>query len=980
MAITANLASGILSIVGDTSDNPITVSRDAAGTILVDNGAIPITGGPATVGNTLQIQASGLAGIDTISLDQTNGTLPATTFIGGTGNDVLIGGSSNDTFIWNPGDGSDTIEGQGGSDTLIFNGANVNEHVDISANGSRVHFARDVANITMDLDGVETIAFNALGGADTITVNDLAGTDVTKVAVNLAAAGGGGDGAADTVIVNGGAGNDQISFSQNGSQLVVGGLAAQTTIDGAEAANDVVQINGLGGTDTVSFNGGAADETFTISANGSFVRVSRIDSSPYNVDVAAENVVVNGGDGNDTITAGNGLNPLASLTIDGGAGNDVITGGDGADTLIGGTGNDIVIGGRGNDVALLGEGDDTFIWNPGDGSDTVEGQGGSDTLIFNGANVNERIDISANGSRARFARDVANITMDLNGIETIAFKALGGADTVTVNDLAGTDVTKVAVDLQASGGGGDGAADTVIVNGGAGSDQILVGQSGAEILVNGLQARVLITGAEAANDALTVNGLDGADVINAGNLIANQIKLTIDGGAGNDIISGSAGNDTLLGGAGDDTLSGGGGADVLTGGAGNDTFVFGPGSGTDVVTDFVAGPGVVDRVNLAAFHGIRSLSDALSFATQVGADTVFNFGTDTLTLQNVAKTSLVADDFAFAQHVNDFNGDANADILWRGNNGSLIGWGMNGNVIASSSFLTSNGTVVAPDATFSVVGLSDFNGDGNADVLWRSTSGALVDWTMNGSVIAASANITSNGAPVQPDASFSVAGIGDFDGDGKSDILWRSTSGTLVDWTMNGSVINSSANITSNGATVRPDASFSVAGIGDFDGDGKRDILWRSTSGEVIDWTMNGSDIASSADTTFNGAGVRPDATFSIAGVGDFNGDGKSDILWRSTGGSLVEWLMNGNTIVSSASITSGGVAVTPNATFHVVEIGDFNGDGNSDILWRNDNGALAEWLMNGTAISQSLTPTSNGAPVSPDATFATQAKPTNFG
>ena len=980
MAVTASFASGILSIVGDTLDNPIIVSCDAAGNILLDNGAIAITGGPATVGNTLQIQASGLAGADTISLDQTNGTLPATTFIGGAGNDTMIGGSGNDTFVWNPGDGSDTIEGQGGSDTLIFNGANVNENVNISANGSRARFSRDVASVTMDLNGVETIAFNAFGGTDSVTVNDLAGTNVNRVAVDLQAVGGGGDGAADTVIVNGGAGNDQISFSQNGSQLVVGGLAAQTTIDGFEAANDIVQINGSGGSDTVSFNGGDADETYTIAANGNFVRVSRTDSSPFNVDVTAESVVVNGGAGNDTITAGNGIAPLTSLTIDGGAGNDVIIGGDGADTLIGGTGNDTVTGGRGNDVALLGDGDDTFIWNPGDGSDTVEGQGGSDTLIFNGANVNENVDISANGSRVRFSRDVANITMDLNGVETIAFKALGGADSVTVNDLAGTDVTRVAVDLRATGGGGDGAPDNVVVNGGSGSDRIQLTQSGADILVNGLHAQVFVTGAEPASDVLTIHGLDGQDVIDASNLVANQIRLTLDGGAGNDIIFGSSGNDTLLGGAGDDTLSGGSGADVLTGGAGNDTFVYGPGSGADVITDFAAGPGIGDRIDLAAFHGIRNLSDALSFATQVGADTVFNFGGNTLTLQNVTKTSLVADDFSFAQHVNDFNGDANADILWRGSDGSLANWLMNSDVISSGNFVTSNGVVVAPDASFSVAGLSDFNGDGNADVLWRSTSGVLADWTMDGSVITSSAELTFNGAVVRPDASFSVAGVADFNGDGKSDILWRCTSGALIDWTMNGPAITSSANVTSNGAAVQPDASFSVAGIGDFDGDGKRDILWRSTSGVLADWTMDGPVITSSAELTSNGAAVRPDASFSIAGVGDFNGDGKSDILWRSTSGALIDWTMNGSVIASSGELTSNGTVVRPDASWHVVEIGDFDGNGNSDILWRNDNGSLSEWLMNGTAITQTLTPTSNGTPVTPDATFTTQAKPTNFG
>ena len=89
---------------------------------------------------------------------------------------------------------------------------------------------------------------------------------------------------------------------------------------------------------------------------------------------------------------------------------------------------------------------------------------------------------------------------------------------------------------------------------------------------------------------------------------------------------------------------------------------------------------------------------------------------------------------------------------------------------------------------------------------------------------------------------------------------------------------------------------------------------------------------------------------------------------------------MSGTTIVGSADVTANGSAIRPDATWHIVEVGDFNGDGQSDILWHNDNGALSEWLMNGTTIGQSLTPTSNGAVVSPDATWSTQAKPTVFG
>src|SRR6185503_13446359 len=126
----------------------------------------------------------------------------------------------------------------------------------------------------------------------------------------------------------------------------------------------------------------------------------------------SENLLVNAAGGNDTFTAGNGLATLISLAVDGGAGNDVITGGDGNDRLTGGDGDDVINGGRGNDVALLGAGDDTFVWNPGDGSDVVEGQAGVDAMAFNGANIAEKVEMSANGSRLRFTRDVAGITMD----------------------------------------------------------------------------------------------------------------------------------------------------------------------------------------------------------------------------------------------------------------------------------------------------------------------------------------------------------------------------------------------------------------------------------------------------------------------------------------------------------------------------------------------------------------------------------------
>jgi Ca2+-binding RTX toxin-like protein len=108
----------------------------------------------------------------------------------------------------------------------------------------------------------------------------------------------------------------------------------------------------------------------------------------------------------------------------------------------------------------MGAGDDTFVWNPGDDNDTVEGQAGFDTMLFNGANVAENIDISANGGRVRFFRNVANVTMDLERRRGIDFNALGGADTVVVNDLTGTDVTEVNLNLAASAAAATAQPDT----------------------------------------------------------------------------------------------------------------------------------------------------------------------------------------------------------------------------------------------------------------------------------------------------------------------------------------------------------------------------------------------------------------------------------------------------------------------------------------------------------------------------------------
>ena len=242
--------------------------------------------------------------------------------------------------------------------------------------------------------------------------------------------------------------------------MVVDGPSGHVAVAGNEAALDNVTVAALGGADTINtgvaftgpipvtvdggegsdtttYSGTNADDAIGIARNGTAaVAVFTPTAQPVN-NTGVEDLVVNGLGGADTITGQNGIGTLTHLTVDGGSGDDTIAGGDGADTLLGGTGDDLVDGNIGADTAQLGSGNDTFQWDPGDGSDTVDGQAGQDALAFNGSNAAENIDVAANGSRVRLTRNVAGITMDLDAIESTTIRALGSADNITVNDLAG---------------------------------------------------------------------------------------------------------------------------------------------------------------------------------------------------------------------------------------------------------------------------------------------------------------------------------------------------------------------------------------------------------------------------------------------------------------------------------------------------------------------------------------------------------------
>ena len=286
MAIKASFSQGahLLTELGDSADNTITTSRDAAGQILVNGGAVPIQGGPATVANTALIQVFGQGGNDTITLDESNGALPAAQLFGGAGNDTLTGGSGgdllfgqsgndtllgkggndllfggagndvlnggdgddqmfgeagNDRMIWNPGDDNDLMEGGDGTDTAEVNGGNGAETFTITANGTRVRFDRVTpAPFFLDIGTTENLVLNANGGDDVIT----AGNGLANL-IHLTIDGGAGN---DTI--TGGDGNDTL-LGGDGNDLITGGRGNDMALLGA--GDDTFVWNPGDGSDVV---------------------------------------------------------------------------------------------------------------------------------------------------------------------------------------------------------------------------------------------------------------------------------------------------------------------------------------------------------------------------------------------------------------------------------------------------------------------------------------------------------------------------------------------------------------------------------------------------------------------------------------------------------------------------------------------------------------------------------------------------------
>ena len=425
-----------------------------------------------------------------------------------------------------------------------------------------------------------------------------------------------------------------------------------------------------------------------------------------------------------------------------------------------------------------------------------------------------------------------------------------------------------------------------------------------------------------------------------GTIIENAI-----GGSGNDTLignsvanklSGGIGTDSLQGGAGDDFLTGGSGTDTLTGGTGNDTFTdTKAGLNGDTISDFATGDKIVlTDASLSGFTFSLSGSTltysggSLKFGSALGGSLVATAAAGGGVQLAFASNQIIKHDPA-----NDFNGDGHSDILWRSDTGIVTDW-----LGTTSGSFTNNYAASATNMSLGwhVVGTGDFNGDNKDDILWRNDSGTIRDWlgTATGGF---TDNALNTGAGVS--TSWTVAGTGDFNGDGKDDILWRNAdTGAVSNW-----LGSATGGFTDNYNNARSSAplSWQIAAIGDFNGDGKGDILWRNTStGVVTDWL--GTATGGFTDN-YNAARASVPLSWQIVGSGDFNGDGKDDILWRNTGtGVITDWLGTASGGFSD-NFNNSHAGVPTNWT--IAGTGDFNGDGKDDILWRNEAGTTTNWL-----------------------------------
>lgn len=319
-------------------------------------------------------------------------------------------------------------------------------------------------------------------------------------------------------------------------------------------------------------------------------------------------------------------------------------------------------------------------------------------------------------------------------------------------------------------------------------------------------------------------------------------------------------------------------------------------------------------------EGVASVNSSARATATPGPLATPNPGTGGYTqnvIDGVCSDDVTADPMA-ARYITSGNGSlvgftntaTKQTALWKVSGGNVI-HGIVCSITGSQSY----------DKTWSLAGIGDFNGDGNPDVLWRNSENSQVAvWLMNGANRTSTAILTVSGSttPMTMTADWKVEGIGLFDGTGRQGIVWRSSTGSIVVWSMNG--LNSpTATVLGNVST-----SYSIAGLGDFDGNYRSDILFRNGGSHFVWFTDR--DALTKQERVF--ADALP-AGVSTKVIGDFNGDAKSDLLLVNANGSMtVRYISYLGQITSPLEISA------PASGWILQFAQDVTTDGVADWIW----------------------------------------------
>ncbi|MHB1586281.1 MAG: lipase family protein [Acidiferrobacteraceae bacterium] len=670
---------GALTVNFDTAGafaNPVTQSviQGSVGTIQINGAPFTFTSYYGDGGNDL-IQTAG----GNNYVDASNSVTDR--IVGGPGNDTLIGGSGNDLI--SGGGGQDYVFAGNGNNRVYGNSpvslasalaaasssaptgkqgdvlsAGTGNNTLVGGNGNDLLFAGSGNDVIVLGPGSDTV----WGGASaylTPTLGTPSYGHLSWTAGPVVRQGGANWGFLDTIVgfgygpVNGRVGNDTV-FGGAGNDVFM--LSTGNNYVDAGSGNDFVSAP-LVGTGNNTIFGGTGNDVINGGAGNDYINA---ESGSDWVDGGGGNNTLIGGSGNDTLYAGLDNNLVSSGTwansetgnnyLWGGSGNDQLYGAGGNDTLIGGSGNDSLYAGVGNEYLSGGSGNDLLVGGSGSGNDTlIAGGAGNDTLA---AGIGTGTDVLTGGS----------------GADTI-YGSAASASTNVINAGSGNTVIY-------------GGAGTDTIDGGNGTDSIY-GGTGTEVLYAG-------NGGTTAAPTQVIAG-SGSETLYGGGGVA---VLNAQAGT-NDLLVGGTGADTLLGGSGDDTLVAGNGNNVLAGGSGSNTYVFALGGGADRITQSAGvetlqfGPGITaSDLVVTAEPGTNNTNLIIQYDAN-GSVTIdgglngrvgqiqFANGTQLTLDQLMAQASVMTASIAATNGDLLFAGGGNASLTGGAGNDTLYGWGAN---------------------------------------------------------------------------------------------------------------------------------------------------------------------------------------------------------------------------------------------------------------------------------------------------------------